>query len=236
MVVVHPIVWPMSRLCRSQTLVQLNVVLFPPQGFILLQITNSVQISNKQDQTQPTPLSWLTDFERIISVWSCKTQLWGSHPSLLRLHKGLDIFREIFYQCRSQDLCWAANPTSRKYVPPCLIILGWGSLTEHSLAISRNARWALCMRRGPWGCKWNFTLSCLNLWQEMGRVVIYIPKDPMYANITNIRQCQRFLPTFAFIGQCRLVFLTFGKLVFRQVPLFPTMYNGPSHSKIKTDM
>ena len=58
----------------------------------------------------------------------------------------------------------------------------------------------------------------------------------MYANITNIRQCQRFLPTFAFIGQCRLVFLTFGKLVFRQVPLFPTMYNGPSHSKIKTDM
>lgn len=92
------------------------------------------------------------------------------------------------------------------------------------------------MRRGPWGCKWNFTLSCLNLWQEMGRVVIYIPKDPMYANITNIRQCQRFLPTFAFIGQCRLVFLTFGKLVFRQVPLFPTMYNGPSHSKIKTDM
>ena len=62
------------------------------------------------------------------------------------------------------------------------------------------------------------------------------PKDPMYANITNIRQCQRFLPTFAFIGQCRLVFLTFGKLVFRQFPLFPTTYNGPSQSKTKIAM
>ena len=68
------------------------------------------------------------------------------------------------------------------------------------------------------------------------RMAVPIPKDPMFANITNIRQCQRFLLTFAFIGQCRLVFLTFGNLVFRQVPLFPTMYNGPSHSKIKTDM
>ena len=149
-----------------------NVVLLYPQGLILLLITNSVQISNSQGQTQHYRCS-----ERMV-FGHVKRSGEVPHPVHSQMAQRTRHLPRDLLPVQISGLCWAANPTSRKYVPPCLISMGWGSLTAHSLAIFRNARWALCMRRGPWACKWNFTFPSWISGEKNSFIYIYTYSDP----------------------------------------------------------